>query len=117
MTDEILELLLQSLQRKLSLTDPDSDEEMLMADELENAERELLLYLGTEQLEERFYGKAVELAALYYRQDTLSEQGCASRSYTEGQVTQSDSYFTPAQLKEAAAELFDSLARYRRVSC
>lgn len=117
MTDTTLELLLQRLQRKLSLTDPDSDEEALLADELADAERELLLYLGMESLEERFYGKVVELAALYYRQDTLSEQGYASRSYTEGQVTQSDSYLTPAQLQQAAAELFDSLARYRRVLC
>ena len=57
---------------------------------------------------------------LYYvqSQDKQSEDGCyASRSYTEGQVTQSDSYLTPSQIKQAEAEVLESVARYRRVSC
>ena len=62
--------------------------------------------------------EVVELAALYYQQDKQSEDGgYASRSYTEGQVTQSDSYLTPSQLKQAEAEVLERIARYRRVSC
>ena len=62
--------------------------------------------------------EVVELAALYYQQDKQSEdRGYASRSYTEGQVTQSDSYLTPSQLKQAEAEVLERIARYRRVSC
>lgn len=113
-----MEVLLERLQRKLFLTDPDSEERALMTDELRDAEGEMLLHLGTDTLDETFYGKLVELAALYYRQDQLGEESCyASRSYTEGQVSQSDSYLTPAQLRQAATELLGSLARYRRVSC
>ena len=106
MTEVLLETLLERLQRKLSLPDPDS------------AEGKLLLYLDVDALEERFHGTVVELAALYYQQDKQSEDGgYASRSYTEGQVTQSDSYLTPSQLKQAEAEVLERIARYRRVSC
>lgn len=118
MTEVLLETLLGRLQRKLSLTDPDSEELALLADELTDAEGKLLLYLDMDSLEERFHGTVVELAALYYQQDKWSEDGCyTSRSYTEGQVTQSDSYLTPSQLKQAEAEVLESVARYRRVSC
>ena len=113
MTEVLLETLLERLQRKLSLTDPDSEELALLADELTDAEGKLLLYLDMDSLEERFHGTVVELAALYYQQDKQSEDGC----YTEGQVTQSDSYLTPSQLKQAEAEVLESVARYRRVSC
>ena len=115
MTEVLLETLLERLQRKLSLPDPDSEELALLADELSDAEGKLLLYLD---VEERFHGTVVELAALYYQQDKQSEDGgYASRSYTEGQVTQSDSYLTPSQLKQAEAEVLERIARYRRVSC
>lgn len=118
MTEALLETLLERLQRKLSLTDPDSEELALLADELTDAEGKLLLYLDVDTLEERFQGKVVELAALYYQQDKQSEEGCyASRSYTEGQVTQTDHYLSPSQLKQAEAEVLESVARYRRVSC
>ena len=69
MTEVLLETLLERLQRKLSLTDPDSEELALLADELTDAEGKLLLYLDMDNLEERFHGKVVELAALYYQQD------------------------------------------------
>lgn len=118
MTEVLLETLLERLQRKLSLPAPDSEELALLADELSDAEGKLLLYLDVDALEERFHGTVVELAALYYQQDKQSEDGgYASRSYTEGQVTQSDSYLTPSQLKQAEAEVLERIARYRRVSC
>lgn len=118
MTEQVLEELMQRLQRKLSLTNSDNDELALLADELRDAEGTLMLYLDVDALEERFHGKVVELAALYYHQDKQSEEGYyASRGYTEGQVSQTDHYITLAQLQQAEAEVFDSVARYRRVSC
>lgn len=117
MTEALLETALTRLQRKLSLTDPDSDEVALLHDELTDAEGELLLYLGREALDETLLSKAIELAALYYQQDRLTEQGYRSRGYSEGQVSQNDSYLTPEQIQEAAEELLQSLARYRRVTC
>ena len=89
----------------------------LLGDELLDAEGELLLYLGWEALDETLMGKAVELAALYYQQDRMMERGYRSRNYSEGQVSQSDSYLTPDQMRETAEELFRGLARYRRVTC
>ena len=64
MTEVLLETLLERLQRKLSLPDPDSEELALLADELSDAEGKLLLYLDVDALEERFHGTVVELAAL-----------------------------------------------------
>ncbi len=117
MTEERLEAALERLQRKLSLTDPDSDELALLSDELLDAEGELLLYLGWDELDETLLGKTIELAALYYQQDRLTERGYSSRGYSEGQVSQNDNYLTPAQIQETAQELLHSLARYRRVTC
>ena len=64
MTEVLLETLLERLQRKLSLPDPDSEELALLADELSDAEGKILLYLDVDALEERFHGTVVELAAL-----------------------------------------------------
>lgn len=119
MTDTLLEQLLERLVRKLELDEPDGDTLALLEDELRDAEGELTLYLGWEagEVAERLPGKAVELAALYYRQDVLAERGLSSYTYSEGQVSERESYQTPGQIKEAAGEVFRSLARYRRVSC
>ena len=102
MTDVQLEQATERLQRKLNLTDPDGDTLALLGDELLDAEGELLLYLGWEALDETLMGKAVELAALYYQQDRMMERGYRSRNYSEGQVSQSDSYLTPDQMRETA---------------
>lgn len=117
MTEALLDTAMTRLQRKLNLVDPDSDTLALLGDELLDAEGELLLYLSWETLDETLLGKTVDLAALYYQQDRLTEQGYRSRGYSEGQVSQNDSYLTPEQIQEAAEELLGSLARYRRVTC
>lgn len=117
MTDVLLEQAMERLQRKLHLTEPDNDTLAILHDELLDAEGALLLYLGWEALDETLLGKAIELAALYYQQDRMLERGFRSRGYSEGQVSQSDSYLTPGQIQEAAEELLNSLARYRRVTC
>lgn len=119
MTGEQMELALTRLERKLGLEGPEEDTVLLLEDELLDAEGELLLYLGADALEDRFLPKAVELAALYYQRDR-GEQGTAglkSAGYTEGQVSQTESYLTPAEFRSGVAEVLESLARYRRVTC
>ncbi|MCD8190555.1 MAG: hypothetical protein LUD78_10110 [Clostridiales bacterium] len=76
MTDEIMETLLVQLERKLGLDAPEDDEIALLEDELSDAEGELLLYLGVDELDSGMLCKAVELAALFYRRD-VSESGGA----------------------------------------
>ena len=119
MTGEQLELLQTRLQRKLGLETAEEDVAMLLCDELLDAESEILLYLGADTLEEQFFPKTVELAALYFQRDRreLGESGLRSASYTEGQISQTESYLTPKELRSGAAAVLESLARYRRVTC
>lgn len=121
MTDAWMETAVERLARKLGLApgELDSDTLALLEDEVRDAAGELQLYLDWElsELEERLPGKVVELAALYYRQDRLTEGGLTERSYSEGQVSEQERYRTPEQFQAAAAELLQSLARYRRVTC
>ncbi|MCD7837833.1 MAG: hypothetical protein LUG65_02830, partial [Clostridiales bacterium] len=92
MTDEVMETLLVQLERKLGMDTPEDDEIALMEDELTDAEGELLLYLGVDELDSKMLGKVVELAALFYRRDVSEAEGRKSSAYTEGQVSQSDTY-------------------------
>lgn len=120
MTAELLEQAAARLARKLSLdAQAAEDEAVTLQDALLEAEWELLLYLGTDELEERFLTKAVELAALLWRRDRREEAsaGLKSASYAEGQVSQSESYLSPAEFRAGVAEVLESLARYRRVTC
>ncbi|MCD7881490.1 MAG: hypothetical protein LUG47_07505 [Clostridiales bacterium] len=119
MTNEQMESSLERLARKLGLDNPEEDVALLLEDELLDAEGELLIYLGVSSLEEQFLYKAVELAALYYQRDRweLEGGGLRSSAYSEGQISQSEQYLSPAELRAGTAEILDSLARYRRVSC
>lgn len=119
MTGEQLDSLRHKLERKLGLETAEEEVALLLTDELLDAEQELLLYLGAEELEEQFFPKAVELAALYFQRDRkeLGESGLKSLSYTEGQISQTEQFLTPKELRSAAAGILDSLARYRRVRC
>ena len=119
MTELLLETLVERLARKLELEEPDRDILALLEDELRDAEGEIALYLNWERGEvcEKLTGKLVELAALFYRQDQLAEGGVTARSYSEGQVSQSERYQTPEELRGSMRELLAGLARYRRVVC
>lgn len=119
MTDTQTEAALARLCRRLGLDNPEEDALLLLEDELNAAEYEILLYLGAAELEDSWLTKAVELAALYYQRDRreLESGGLQSAAYTEGQISQSEQYLTPAALQAGAAEILRSLARYRRVSC
>ncbi len=120
MTAELLEQAAERLARRLSLdAQTAEDEAVSLQDALLAAEWEVLLYLGADTLEERFLSKTVELAALLWRRDRWEETraGLKSATYTEGQVSQSESYLSPAEFRSGVAEVLESLARYRRVPC
>ena len=119
MTETLLESLLERLVRKLELDEPDGDTLALLEDELRDAEGEIALYLNWEgeEVSEKLAGKLVELAALFYRQDRLREEGLTGRSSSEGQVSESEPYQTPEQLRGEMRDLRSGRARYRRVVC
>lgn len=117
MTDERLGILLPRIQRALGLDDPDIDTLTLLEDELRDAEGELCLYLGVSELEEALLPKVTALAAVFYRRDRSLHGDVKSVSYTEGQLSQSETYLSAADYRSAVAEIEGELARYRRVTC
>lgn len=119
MSEERQEALFAKLIRRLGLTDPDEEVQLLLWDVLEDAAAELTAYLGVSEVEERFESKLLELAALFFRRDRqeLDSAGLRSVSYTEGQLSHSESYLTPRELRAGMQEILSELARYRRVSC
>lgn len=114
-----MEQALTQLLRRLRMREPDEEEILLLTDEVLDAEGELLLYLGMDELEERFLPKVVELAALFYERDRheLERSGLKSESYAEGQISQSQTYLSLSEFRSGVAEVLESLARFRRVSC
>lgn len=117
MTVELLEAAREKLLRKLSITYPDSDTDALLDDALEDAECALLLYLHWEELTAVLLSKVVELAALYYRRSAggAASGALKSWSYSENQVSQSESYMDAADYAAAEQAILDSLAQYREV--
>lgn len=114
MTGEELNVLRSRLQRKLGLEDADGDTVLLLEDELRDAEGELLLFLNRESLPPTLEVKLVELAALYYRRDSQEPAGLKSATYTEGDVSQSESYLTGADFQAEADALLASVRHWRR---
>lgn len=114
MNGGVLERLLSRLQRKLGLEDAEEDVILLLEDELEDAECELLLFLNREELPAALEIKAVELAALYYRRDSQEQSGLKSASYSEGDVSQSESYLTGAEYQAEVDALLASVLHWRR---
>lgn len=117
MTDEMLGMAKEKLFRKLAITDPDSAIEALLNDELEDAECALLLYLRWDELTAVMLSKVVELAALYYQRDTVGATSgvIKSSSYSEGNVSQSESYLDTTDYAAAEQAILDGLAKYREV--
>lgn len=117
MTEAQKEAAMVRLLRKLAITDPSADVTTLLGDELEDAEAALLLYLNREELPVTMHAKVVALAALYYQRDTAGAAAGAvkSSSYSEGSVSQSESYLDAADYAAAEQEILNSLAKYREV--
>ena len=117
MTSEMLEVAREKLFRKLSFTSLDSKTEALLNDALEDAECALLLYLHWDELTAVLLSKVVELAVLYYQRNTdgAASGALKSWSYSENQVSQSESYLSVADYAAAEQAIMDSLAQYREV--
>ena len=119
MTAQRQESLYQRLVRRLGLVEPDEETDLLLSDVLSDAEGEIRVYLGVGEVEEQFDGQILALAALFFQRDRreLDSSLLRSVSYTEGQLSQSESYLSPKELQGGVEEILRSLARYRRVSC
>lgn len=109
MTAEQYNAALPRLRRSLGVG---MEEEERLRDVLEAAEEEILRYLGEPELPEYALCLLVELAGLKYLQNGT---GTKSQSYTEGQLSQSESYYTPEEFREGTEALLRSLARHRKV--
>lgn len=117
MTVEMLDAAKEKLIRKLSIAAPDSETEALLEDALEDAECALLLYLRWDEVTTALLPKVVELASLYYQRSIgrAASGALKSWSYSENQVSQSESYLDAADYAAAEQALLDSLAQYREV--
>lgn len=83
---------------------------------IEIAESEIMLFLNVDTIETRFDNKVVELAENYYRRDNApSKDGVKSASYSEGKLSQSETYITTDDYNSAINNIFDSIRRYRKV--
>ena len=108
MTQAEYNAALSGLSRALGLGD--ETDTARLTDVLCAAEESILRYLNREELPGCAQSLLIELAALkYLRTD--------SASYTEGQLSQSESYYTSAEVLEGEAALLRTLAPYRRVAC
>ena len=114
MTQAELTAALPGLRRALSLGD---EADARLADALEAAEEAILRYLNREKLPECAHSLLVELAALKYLRGTGADAGQKSVSYAEGQLSQSESYYSPAEFQAGEAALLGTLAPYRQVRC
>lgn len=112
MTGEVLSIALPRLRRSLGLG-AQADE--LLTAKLELAEEEILRYLNRDELPDCAQSLLVELAGLRYLQSQCG--GKKGESYAEGQISQSESYYTPGEFREGVDALLRTLAPYRRVGC
>ncbi|MCD8381544.1 MAG: phage head-tail connector protein [Clostridiales bacterium] len=120
MSDKITAALLADLAERLGT----GEEDTLLVSCLSDAAAEVQLYLGW--TDEEWAGsvpaaiqrKVVQLAALYYRRDSLEAEqpGVASTSVTEDKLSQSVSYRSADSYAAQESAILQSLARYRRVS-
>jgi len=112
MTEELLNSARSKLRRALGLEE--EGESLTVA--LEMAEEEICRYLNRDSLPENARCLLVELAALKYLR--MGEgRDKKSESYSEGQLSQSECYFTPEEFQEGEEALLRALAPHRRVSC
>jgi hypothetical protein len=112
MTAEAMETLLPRLAVRLGQTN--EEDTALLTALLEEAEETLILYLNVTSLPEQLWGKLVELAALYAQRQKAEQGAVKAVSYSEGEMSQSETYLTPAELQAAEAALLSALAPHRR---
>lgn len=116
MTSERLERMQDQLIKRFRLDCTDDDFEdvcMLLGDSILDAEAELLLYLNREELPETMFAKVVALAAVYAQQAMAEEPGLRSASYSEGDVSQNETYLTGVDFQVEADAILKSVAHWR----
>ena len=117
MGDEDKTLLAQQLRQRLNL--PEEAELLPLLTAVEEAALEASAYLGylTEPLPEVFYPKVLALAAVFARRERQEQEaaGLKSASYSEGDVSRSESYRTAEEWQDQVKNILSSLAPYRRV--
>jgi hypothetical protein len=113
-TQERLEAMQGRLARRLKLDEEDEDLLVMLEDALTDAEAELLLYLNRETLPEALYPKVLELADLYARRDLADNPDLCSMSYSEGDVSRSETYLTGKDYRDQEDDLLSSVAHWRR---
>lgn len=114
MTQVVLEEALPRLRRALGLGEEVDDASL--EDALKAAEEEILRYLNQDTLPEHTDSLVIELAALKYLQGQ-NRAGVQEESYAEGQLSQSQRYYSPQEFEEETQALLRTLAPYRRVVC
>lgn len=114
MTQAVLEEALPRLRRALGLGEEADD--AALEDALRAAEEEILRYLGQDTLPEHTDSLVIELAALKYLQGR-NRAGVQEESYAEGQLSQSQRYYSPQEFEEGTQALLRTLAPRRRVEC
>lgn len=114
MTQAALEEALPRLRRAMGL-EQEADDAPL-EDALRGAEETILRYLNQDQLPQHTDSLVIELAALNYLRCRHSA-GVQEESYAEGQLSQSQRYYSPQEFEEGTQALLRTLAPYRRVGC
>ena len=84
---------------------------------LDMAEDDCLTYLGTQELPPVVTATTLAKLAFVHLNSFIQdrEYGVKSASYTEGSVSMSETYTTPAECEAAIAELLQPYNRYREV--
>lgn len=113
MTQAELISALPRLRRALGQLGEHTDDALLQ-DALETAQEKLLRYLNRDTLPGSAECLLIELAALCHLRNHPG-YGRRSESYSEGQLSQSESYLTPEEFQEGEAALLRALAPYRQV--
>lgn len=79
------------------------------------SEAEIALYLNTKlPLSDEFVPKIKELAKLKLTGEHLMSNHLKSRSYQEGEISESETYLTSADIEEREKALLSSLGVHRR---
>lgn len=116
MDAELLNIAQESLRRALGLAE-DEGGTAALTEALAAAEEEICRYLNRDSLPKYAERLLVELAALKYLRTGGAGAGKKSESYSEGQLSQSESYLSPEELSAGEGALLRTLAPYRRVRC
>lgn len=112
MRADVLNFALPRLRRSLGVGE---ECDGVLSDKLELAEEEILRYLNRTELPEYAHSLLIELAGLRYLQQQSA--GKKASAYAEGQISQSDTFYSAAEFSDGVDALLRTLAPYRRIKC